>query len=369
VAAPRGNRQELSRHVSASSGERILIEALGARFGGTAYAAVQLAKHLGGRPDVEAVVVVTRQGSLISQGLFGADGVECHELSNTSRIELVRRVIWQAIRLPRLVNSRKVDCVISMSGMLPRRVPAKLTLLLFNPVMYEVATGANRLRRLAVRRTARRAALVAAPSHRMAELASSSTGRRCAVVPLGVDRKTFRPGSRPREELLCVADFYPHKRHEVLLDAWLRLPAPRPTLRLVGNPDVAPDHFARVSERIDSMRQAGTIIVEHGLSLDELVAAYQRARVFALASERESFCLPLAESMACGVPPVVRDIPALRETGGEGARYVAGNDSASWSEAISEILQDDRKYQSASNRALQAVARLSWESFADHLLS
>jgi glycosyltransferase involved in cell wall biosynthesis len=240
---------------------RVLIDALAARYGGNAYAAVQLARELARRGDVAAVTVLARPGSIVARGLLGTPGVKCIAPAPAPGIELAGRLAWEAARLPALVRAERSSQAISMSGMLPRAVPAELVCLLANPVLYEDAGPANRLRRWAIARTARRGARLVAPSRAMAELVSASTGRRCAVAPFGVDHDTFRPGDEPGEEILCVADFYAHKRHDLLLDAWLGLAAPRPVMRFVGNPAVDPRAHARLLARIARLPEADSIVL------------------------------------------------------------------------------------------------------------
>jgi glycosyltransferase involved in cell wall biosynthesis len=261
-----------------------------------------------------------------------------------------------------------MDLVISMSGMLPRSPGCDVVCLLFNPVMYERRTVANLARRYVIRRTAHEAKRVAAPSRMMAELASASIGRGCEVVPLGVDHAVFSPAAMVGEEILCVADFYAHKRHDLVIDAWLRLPAPRPRLRLVGNATVDPHAYDRLMARVGTLAEADSIAVEHRLPLHGLVTTYHRARIFILASEHESFCMPLVECMACGVPAVVRDLPSLRETGGAGASYVDGDDPERWASAIEE-LRTGVRHEEARAAALLAAARFSWEAFARRVVA
>src|SRR6185437_15574770 len=98
----------------------------------------------------------------------------------------------------------------------------------------------------------------------------------------------------------------------------------------VGNPDVDPEAHGRLITRIAKLSQASSIELEYRVSRERLVRAYRGARVFVVASEHESFCMPLAESMACGVPAVVRAIDSLRETASAGARYVDSDDPARW---------------------------------------
>jgi glycosyltransferase involved in cell wall biosynthesis len=348
---------------------RILFDALAARYGGGAYAAVQLARHLAVRPGISKVVVVARRGSIVQGALADEQNLECIALAAAPRMELIRRIGWEAVRLSALARRQDCEVVMSMSG-LPLRSPGRrLIYLLGNPVMYESRAAANLVRRWVVRRTARKADYIAAPSRLMAELVSHSVGRPCAVLPWGVDHRVFSPATRPGEEILCVADFYAHKRHDLVLDAWLSLSAPRPVLRLVGNPAVDSQAHARLLARIRGLPEVDSIALEYQVPLERLVRAYHRARVFVMPSEHESFCMPLAESMACGVPVVARGIRSLRETGGAGATYVETDDPAQWAAAIARMIEDDGEHRRARERAIRAAAEFSWERCAAALAS
>jgi glycosyltransferase involved in cell wall biosynthesis len=186
-------------------------------------------------------------------------------------------------------------------------------------------------------------------------------------MPWGVDHGVFSPAAAPGDEILYVADFYAHKRHDFILDAWLRLPAPRPLLRLVGNPAVDLDTHARLLARIELLPDADSIVLEHHLPLHGLLSAYHNARVFVMPSEHESFCMPLAETMACGVPAIARDIDSLRETGGAGATYIDGDDPDQWAVAIQRLIEDDDAYERARGLAVEAAARFSWDVLAQDL--
>src|SRR5213596_2607048 len=136
----------------------------------------------------------------------------------------------------------------------------------------------------------------------MAKLAAKTLGNRPAVVPHGLNHLVFRPATRPGRDVLCVADFYPHKRHDIVLAAWAALPPPRPHLRLIGDPAVHPRRFAEIRAACVRLADMGTITLESALPLREMALAYRGARVLLLPSVHESFCLPLAESLASGVP-------------------------------------------------------------------
>jgi glycosyltransferase involved in cell wall biosynthesis len=339
----------------------IVIDALPARYGGTAYTAIQLAHRLADASECGDVVLVTRAGSLIAKGVQHRPGLHLVSLPDLRRFELGHRVFWEARDLPKLLRDQGVGGILSLSGMLPRSVAAPVVCYLTNPVMLEGGGITNRLRQWAARRTLRDASHVLVPSHAMAVLVAEMLGRQPEVVPLGVDHAHFQPASEFGSDVLCVADFYRHKRHDVLLDAWAATPSPRPRLRLIGNPEVDHAWYTRVERQAERLRDRGRITFESSLPLGELVAAYQGARVFALASEHESFCLPLLEAQASGVPAVVRDSPALRETGGEGTTYVGGDDPRDWSAALVPLLSDDAAHGLARRVGLDHARGYSWE--------
>jgi glycosyltransferase involved in cell wall biosynthesis len=340
------------------------MDALAARYGGAAYGAVQLAHFLADDPVFNEIIVLARNGSLVAEGIRPRRGLRPLALPKAKRFELGRRLLWEAFGLPALSRRRSASSVMTWSGMLPRRVDARVICYLANPVIFERNGAANRVRRWAVRRTARHAAHVLVPSRAMAALVTEALGQRPKVVPLGVDHSRFKPANSPGTELLCVADFYRHKRHDVLLDAWAALPSPRPTLRLIGNPCVDRSWYRSIAAQAAQYRALGAIVLQTGLSIEQLIDAYRRARLLALASQHESFGLTLLEAQACGVPAVVRDLPALRETGGTGTTYVAGDDAQAWALAIQRLLSDDAAHAAARGAGLQHARCFSWNRTA-----
>ena len=338
---------------------RLVVDALAARSGGTAYAAVQVAHALERQHTCGEVLLVTRRRSLVAAGVRPRPQLRLRTLRPARRMELPERLLWEALALPGI--ARDATAVLTWSGMLPRRIHAPIVCYLANPVMFEQHRLEHRLRRWAVRRTAREAAAVLVPTVAMAAIVAPIIERTPHIVPLGVDHDRFTPGSGPGVELLCVADFYPHKRHDIVLAAWRELAAPRPTLRLIGDGEAHPKTTRRLRETVRRLATHGTIVVESRLTLSELVAAYRRARLLVLTSQHESFSMPLLEAQACGVPAVVRDLPALRETGGLGTAYVHGDDPRAWARDIGRLIDDDRLHAARRDLAVSHAASYSWE--------
>jgi glycosyltransferase involved in cell wall biosynthesis len=341
----------------------VIVDALAARTGGTAYAAIQLAHRMVEQP-IAQVIVVARKGSLVARGIHQRPGLRLVELPRAKRFELARRLAWQTFGLTKLARRETASTVLTWSGMLPRDVEVRVVCYLANPVMFTRGGAANNLRRWAVRRTVHRAVHVLVPTTAMAELVGETLGKRPDVVPFGIDHTRFRPATESGTDLLCVADFYRHKRHDLLLKGWAELPAPRPRLRLIGDPRVDRSWYRELTAQVAQHSRLGEITFESGLSLDRLVDAYRSARVFALASEHESFCLALLEAQACGVPAVARDSAALRETGGKGTAYVAGDDPRAWAEALQRLLADDVAHAAARAAGLEHARSFSWDRTA-----
>lgn len=341
-------------------GSRIVIDALAARReGGAAHIAIEIASRLAHSGGVASVVLVTHADSVVARSVARSPQLRVVELRSPRRLELALRIAWEYGKLRKILASG--GSLLSMSGMLPRRVDANVVSYLMNSTVFEGGGLANAVRRRAVRRTSAFAQHVITPSRAMRELVVPTVGERAHVVPLGVDHDRFRPTDRLGQSILYVADFYQHKRHDLVLEAWSRLSPPRPRLDFVGDQHVDERHARSVEDAIRARRQLGEIRLRSRLSTDELVATYQGARLMIVTSDRESFCLPVIEANACGVPVVARDIAALRETGGQASVYVRDDDPRSWSTAMASLLVDDDSYRRCRNRALSNAALYSWD--------
>jgi len=315
------------------------------------------------RDDVSRVVVLVPEGSIVDRGLAPGPRLLVARVAMPRPLRLARRLAWEAMHLPRITRREGADALLSFSGMVPRHPDCRVISLISQPRPFERRGSLKRLlQRRAIVRTARRAHRVYAPSRAMAALVNAPDVR---VVPHGVDRDLFRPAETPGDEVLAVGDFYRHKRYDLVLAAWRALPEPRPNLRIVGNPAVDPAYFEEFG------RQAGdeSVILAGRVALAELLRAYRQARVFVIASEHESFAMPLAEALASGVPAVARDLPALRETGGPGAVYVAGDDAKAWADALEGLLRDDALHAELRAAGVRHASAFSWSAAAEAVVT
>jgi D-inositol-3-phosphate glycosyltransferase len=127
-------------------------------------------------------------------------------------------------------------------------------------------------------------------------------------VPPGVDSSRFTPAAcrslRCGRYILTVGRFNdPRKNVTMLLDAFAAMPSPvRADSRLVLAGTTAPPRAFWA--RVIGLGLDRRVMFVKSPSLDELIALYQGATVFALSSDEEGFGLVVVEAMACGVPVV-----------------------------------------------------------------
>ena len=137
-------------HRTGQRSQTVVIDALAARYGGAAYATVHMASELADDPEIAGVVLIARAGSLVAEGASPHAGLRLVTLPETGRLELLRRVAWQAVRLPRLLRVESPAVLITWSGMLPRRSRSPVICYLANPLVFARGGLGNRLRRWAV---------------------------------------------------------------------------------------------------------------------------------------------------------------------------------------------------------------------------
>jgi glycosyltransferase involved in cell wall biosynthesis len=204
------------------------------------------------------------------------------------------------------------------------------------------------------------------------------------VVPLpnGVDSREFVPLSdAARAEhraglglpgdavLLCaVGRLAPHKRMDLLLEAFLSLAAEQPSLHLwlVGSGDQA-DALSRRA----GAHPAGSRVVLVGPAPEERVRAIlQAADVFVLPSQWEGLSNALLEAMACGVATAATRVSGTADVlqDGENGLLAPPDDPQSLRAALARLAADPglRARLGAAARAT-VVSRYSLEATAEQL--
>lgn len=91
---------------------------------------------------------------------------------------------------------------------------------------------------------------------------------------------------------------------------------------------------------------------------------YNKAEITLYPSLRESFGLPILESMACGTPVITSNISAMPEVAGDAAILIDPHNPEEIAEKIDLLLNDSTLYDSLKSKGLERVKQFSWESTA-----
>ena len=94
----------------------------------------------------------------------------------------------------------------------------------------------------------------------------------------------------------------------------------------------------------------------------DLAALYNGAFAFLYPSLRESFGIPMLESMACGTPVIAGNTSAMPEIAGEGALLADPLDENDIARKILLLEEDDTFYQQQVDYGLERVKLFSWRS-------
>jgi glycosyltransferase involved in cell wall biosynthesis len=365
------------------SGEHLAVHvnAVGAVMGGAA-------RHLG--PFLTALADRRPHWQL---AVWVSEGID--ELSVPSRVQIravprvgpARRVWWESVTLPRVLQSEHADVVVNLTNSGPLRCSVPSVLYQRNPIWFDPAWvrrhGPGRFRfEAALRRRLayaqmRSACVVVVPSRAMASYLGSWRGMtpqvrsRLVAVPHAVDTVEFPfvqrawPPAQPLR-LLSVSHGAPHKNQE-LLPALLRVLIDRgvdATLELTVAPQDAPAYVERVRRLAvahgveDRFRLLGR--VRHVRDL------YASSDLMVLPSFTESFGFPVVEAMASGLPVVASAIGSSIELLGEHGWFFPPDDPQAAADAVMAALATPPDAMVARLEAASRVARdLNWRANAN----
>jgi glycosyltransferase involved in cell wall biosynthesis len=197
---------------------------------------------------------------------------------------------------------------------------------------------------------------------------------RTTVIYGGADPARFRPFDGPRSGVVFVGRLLPHKGVDVLIEA--------------ADADMEVSVYGRgydrrYREELERLARGKRVRFFDTASDDQIVSAYQSARVVALPSvlhsrygesgaTAELLGLAQIEAMACGTPVVCSKLGPLEEVAvdGETGYVVAPGDPAALRTRLRELLSDDRLWTRMSDGALaRARGKFTWIATAERSLA
>lgn len=204
---------------------------------------------------------------------------------------------------------------------------------------------------------------------------------RVRVVPNGIQGEFLAEGDEHEEAavrqrlgvvqpyLLHVGNHKPHKNVEGVLKAFQLLVNDlgddTPSLVLAG----AFEPGGEIAGRVKAMGMEARVCCLGHLPLPALVAVYRGASAFLAPSLYEGFGLTVAEAMACGVPVVAGDAPAIREVAGDAVIRVNPRDVVALAAALRRVLQTPSLVAQLQERGRERTAHLTWQRAGEATLA
>ncbi len=182
-------------------------------------------------------------------------------------------------------------------------------------------------------------------------------GLDAALIPPGIDLENFRPlpdVKRRSDMVLALGRGNPLKNLPLTIEAWRRLPTPRPELCLFGiEPELAAEPGIRyVTAPSDS----------------EVNRLFNQATVFVQTSVHEGFCLPALESMATGGAVVCTDAHGNRDfCSHEGNCLMPAAAADAVSASIDRLLIDPELRDRLGAGGIETAIRYAWNYRIDAL--
>jgi len=169
--------------------------------------------------------------------------------------------------------------------------------------------------------------------------------------------------------LLAVSTLMPHKNYETLLNAFARLKFSAPHLHLVIAGSI--NHGSLYHALLTLAEKLAIIERVHfsgEVPHEKLPALYRQASAFILSSRLESFCHPLVEAMACGVPVIASDLPVCQEICQDAALYFSPNDIDTLVDHIMTVTCNPAVRNTMVQKGLGRAQQFSWDRTAEKLL-
>ena len=169
--------------------------------------------------------------------------------------------------------------------------------------------------------------------------------------------------------ILFVGTIEPRKNIPSLIDAYQGLPnniRDKYSLVIAGRIGWNCD---KEIERLKLAQNQGLDVHHLGYVDDKTKAVlYQKATIFAHASEYEGFCMPLTEAMSHGVPCCLSDIPVFHEVAGDAALYFNHKNIASITSCLQKALEPN-KLKSMGQASSKRAGQFNWDDVSQKLLN
>jgi glycosyltransferase involved in cell wall biosynthesis len=338
--------------------------------GGTAVAAVELARALKERNDVSLIGVAAAHRRPPLDPFLPPIDVEHFPLPRLALYEA-----WHRLRAPRVERTTgRVDLIHATSlAIPPKSRPLVVT-------VHDLAwlKSPEHFTRRGVRFFNRGLELALGDAD-LVLCPSQATKRDCVdagwrpekvrVVPLGVAvlpateatvAETRARYGLHKPYVLWTGTVEPRKNLRALLDAWAAIDSAH-DLVLVGPEGWNEDLEGRLDSAGSGVRRLGFV------PQADLAPLYAGAAAFCFPSLIEGFGFPVLEAMSQGTPVVTSRGTSTEELGGDAAVLVDPHDTGSIAEGLRSVLEDEALARKLAEVGPERAARFSWARTAENV--
>jgi glycosyltransferase involved in cell wall biosynthesis len=181
----------------------------------------------------------------------------------------------------------------------------------------------------------------------------------------GIDLSKYQVGSKDRKyDAIFFARLVPEKGLYDLTEIWkfVLLSLPKAKLVVAGIPD-NPSFIDHFSDLVQENQLSENITFVGELGKNELILLIKSSGITLYPSLLDSFAIVVLESLACGVPVVAYDIPAIRENYGKcpAVFRCAVKDVKCMAERTISLLKNENLRTTFSENAREYSSKYDWE--------
>lgn len=196
------------------------------------------------------------------------------------------------------------------------------------------------------------------------------------VLPILIDFKDFdtyiknKMLSKKEKLFLFVGRVAENKKHEDIIDIFDYYYSNinvNSKLVFVGNTEYSKEYYSYLLNKISRLKSNKNILFTGKVDDSVVNDYYANADVFICMSEHEGFCIPLLESMYCGVPTIAYDSSAIKNTMGDSGILVYKKDAEKIAKLIHVILENGAVKKSIIENQLKWVNTFKKENIRNEM--
>jgi len=181
------------------------------------------------------------------------------------------------------------------------------------------------------------------------------------VIPHGIDLQFFSPAVQP-----------PKQKKIIAVGNWLRdFPTLASTLAVLQKrePDILCD-IVSLEQNRQFFSGLKNVTFHSGISDEQLLNMYHEASAAVLSLTGAAANNALLEAMACGLPVVATDLPAIREyTTANGCRYVTPKNPDRLADEVIALLSDESSMRNMGKANAAHVQRFGWKVIGEQTMN